>query len=220
MNKRVHIVPSILSADFAYLGDAVREAEEAGADAIHLDVMDGHFVPNLTIGPMVVAAVRKVTRLPLDVHLMIDTPSNFVELFARAGADMLTVQVEAAVHLHRVLQQIRDLGVQAGVALNPATPESSLHYVLHMVDLVLVMTVNPGFGGQAFLPEVLPKISAVRRMVDGTGRAVRVSVDGGINVDTAPLVVAEGADHLVAGSAIYAAPEGVAAAIRALRAVV
>jgi ribulose-phosphate 3-epimerase len=220
MNTHVHIVPSILSADFAHLGAAVKEAEEAGADAIHLDVMDGHFVPNLTIGPMVVAAVRKVTRLPLDVHLMIDTPASFVELFAKAGADILTVQVEAAVHLHRVLQQIRDLGVQAGVALNPATPESALRYVLHMVDLVLVMTVNPGFGGQDFLPEVLPKIAAVRGMLDDTGRVARLSVDGGINVETAPLVVAEGADHLVAGSAIFAAPEGVAAAISALRAVV
>lgn len=216
----VYIAPSILSANFAYLGDVVKEAELAGADVIHLDVMDGHFVPNLTIGPMVVAAVRKVTDLPLDVHLMIDEPARYVVQFAQAGADFLTVHPEATRHFHRVLQQIRDLGVGAGVALSPATSESVLQYVLDMVDLVLVMTVNPGFGGQAFLPEMLPKIARVRRMLDATGSAARLSVDGGINVETAPLVVAQGADHLVAGSAVFAVPEGVAAAIGALRAVI
>lgn len=220
MNKSIHIVPSILSADFAYLGDAVREAETAGADAIHLDVMDGHYVPNLTIGPMVVAAVRKVTKLPLDVHLMIDAPERYVEAFAKAGADFVTVHPEATVHLHRVLQQLRASGVRAGIALNPATSESVLDYVLHLVDLVLVMTVNPGFGGQAFLPEMLPKIAAIRHMLDASGNSAYLSVDGGISVQTAPLVVEKGANHLIAGSAIFAAPDGVASAISALRAVV
>jgi len=217
MGKSIRIAPSILSADFARLGAAVKMAEEAGADVIHVDVMDGHFVPNLTIGPPVVAALRKVTHLPLDVHLMVETPGRFVEAFARAGANVLTVHPEATVHLHRVLQQIRDLGVQAGVSFNPATSESTLRYVVGMVDLVLVMTVNPGFGGQDFLPEMLPKIAAVRGILDAAGSAAWLSVDGGINVETAPLVVAHGADHLVAGSAIFAAPEGVTAAISALR---
>ncbi len=220
MDRCVRIAPSILSADFAYLGTAVEMAEAAGADVIHVDVMDGHFVPNITIGPLVVAALRKVTQLPLDVHLMIKNPERYVESFAQAGADVLTVHPEATPHLHRVLQQIRDLGVQAGVALNPATSEQSLRYVAHMLDLVLVMTVNPGFGGQDFLPEMLPKIAAVRGILDMAGRRAWLSVDGGINITTAPLVVAQGADHLVAGSAIFAAPEGVAAAIRALRGVV
>jgi len=220
MDRCVRIAPSILSADFAYLGTAVEMAEAAGADVIHVDVMDGHFVPNITIGPMVVAALRKVTQLPLDVHLMIENPERYVEPFAQAGADVLTVHPEATPHLHRVLQQIRDLGVQAGVALNPATSEQSLRFVAHMLDLVLVMTVNPGFGGQDFLPEMLPKIAAVRGILDMAGRGAWLSVDGGINITTAPLVVAQGADHLVAGSAIFAAPEGVAAAIRALRGVV
>jgi ribulose-phosphate 3-epimerase len=220
MDRCVRIAPSILSADFAYLGAAVEMAEAAGADVIHVDVMDGHFVPNITIGPMVVAALRKVTKLPLDVHLMIENPERYVESFTQAGADILTVHPEATPHLHRVLQQICDLGVRAGVALNPATSEMSLRYVAHMLDLVLVMTVNPGFGGQDFLPEMLPKITAVRSILDAAGRGAWLSVDGGINVTTAPLVVAQGADHLVAGSAIFAAPEGVAAAIRALRGVV
>jgi ribulose-phosphate 3-epimerase len=217
MNKNVRIAPSILSADFAHLGAAIEMAEAAGADVIHVDVMDGRFVPNMTIGPPVVAALRKVTKLPLDVHLMIDTPERYVEAFAQAGADVLTVHPEATVHLHQVLRQICDLGVQAGVSLNPATPESVLRYVVGMVDLVLVMTVNPGFGGQDFLPEMLPKIAAVRSILDAAGSAAWLSVDGGINVETAPLVVAYGADHLVAGSAIFTVPEGVAAAISALR---
>lgn len=217
MNRYVRIAPSILSADFACLGAAIDMAEEAGADVIHVDVMDGHFVPNMTIGPPVVAALRKVTRLPLDVHLMIETPERYVEAFAQAGADILTVHPEATAHLHQVLRQIRGMGVQAGVSLNPATLESALHYVLGMVDLVLVMTVNPGFGGQDFLPEMLPKITAVRALLDAAGSTAWLSVDGGINAETAPVVVAHGADHLVAGSAIFAAAEGVAAAIRTLR---
>lgn len=217
MNRTIRIAPSILSADFACLGAAIKMAEEAGADVIHVDVMDGHFVPNMTIGPPVVAALRKATRLPLDVHLMIETPERYVEAFAQAGADILTVHPEATAHLHQVLRQIRGLGVQAGVSLNPATSESALHYVLGMVDLVLVMTVNPGFGGQDFLPEMLPKIAAVRSLLDAAGSPAWLSVDGGINAETAPVVVAHGADHLVAGSAIFAAGEGVAEAIRHLR---
>ena len=217
MNRYVRIAPSILSADFACLGAAIDMAEEAGADVIHVDVMDGHFVPNMTIGPPVVAALRQATRLPLDVHLMIETPERYVDAFAQAGADILTVHPEATAHLHQVLRQIRGMGVQAGVSLNPATLESALHYVLGMVDLVLVMTVNPGFGGQDFLPEMLPKITAVRALLDAAGSTAWLSVDGGINAETAPVVVAHGADHLVAGSAIFAAAEGVAAAIRTLR---
>lgn len=217
MERYVRIAPSILSADFAYLGAAIKMAEAAGADVIHVDVMDGHFVPNMTIGPPVVAALRKVTPLPLDVHLMVETPERYIEAFARAGADILTVHPEATVHLHQVLRQIRDLGVQAGVSLNPATSESVLRYVVGLVDLVLVMTVNPGFGGQDFLPEMLPKIAAVRSLLDVAGSAAWLSVDGGINVETGPLVVAYGANHLVVGSAIFAAPEGVAAAVSALR---
>ena len=213
----VRIAPSILSADFAHLGEQVREAENAGADVIHVDVMDGHFVPNITVGPLVVAAVRTVTSLPLDVHLMIENPERYVSAFAKAGADILTVHPEATPHLHRVLQQIHSLGVRAGVALNPATPESVLQYVLSDLDLVLLMTVNPGFGGQKLIPEVLAKMRAVREML-GRGRpSAWLSVDGGIDAVTAPQAVAHGADTLVAGSAIYSAPEGVAAAILALR---
>ena len=217
MDRYVRIAPSILSADFAYLGAAVEMTEAAGADVIHVDVMDGHFVPNMTIGPPVVAALRKVTRLPLDVHLMVEAPERCVEAFAKAGADILTVHPEATVHLHQVLRQIHELGVQAGVSLNPATSESILRYVVGLVDLVLVMTVTPGFGGQDFLPEMLPKIAAVRGILDSAGSAAWLSVDGGINVETAPLVVSHGANHLVAGSAIFAAPEGIAAAVSAIR---
>ena len=220
MGRHIYIAPSILSANFAYLGDAVKEAESAGADVIHVDVMDGHFVPNITIGPMVVAALRKATNLPLDVHLMIEQPELYVEAFAKAGADFVTVHPEATKHFHRVLQQIQDLDIGVGVALSPGTSESVLYYVLSKVDLVLVMTVNPGFGGQAFLPETLPKIAVVRQMLDAIGSGARLSVDGGINVTTAPLVVDAGADHLVAGSAVFGAPEGVAVAINNLRAVV
>jgi len=213
----VRIAPSILSADFARLGKQVREAEDAGADVIHVDVMDGHFVPNITIGPLVVSAVRRVTTLPLDVHLMIERPERYVSAFADAGADLLTVHPEATPHLHRVLQQIHDLGLRAGVALNPATSESLLRYVLQDVDLVLLMTVNPGFGGQSLIPEVLVKMRAVREMLDAVGSAAWVSVDGGINAATAARAVAHGADTLVAGSAVYASAEGVAAAIHGLR---
>lgn len=217
MGPTVRIAPSILSADFTRLGDQVREAADAGADVIHVDVMDGAFVPNITIGPLVVAAVRRVTSLPLDVHLMVDRPERYVTAFAEAGADILTVHPEATVHLHRTLQQIRDLGIRAGVSLNPSTPESALEYVLSLTDLVLVMTVNPGFGGQKLIPEVIAKIVRVRALLDQGAPDVWLSVDGGIDPQTAPQVVAAGADTLVAGSAIYAAPAGIAAAIRALR---
>jgi ribulose-phosphate 3-epimerase len=212
----VRIAPSILSADFARLGDEVRAIEAAGADSVHVDVMDGRFVPNLTIGPPVVAALRKVTKLPLDVHLMIVEPEKLIDAFAAAGADIITVHAEACVHLHRVLQQIRGLKKKAGVSINPHTSEDALRYVMGEVDLVLVMSVNPGFGGQSFIEGVLPKIAALRAMIDATGRAIDLEVDGGIKPGTAARVCAVGADVLVAGSAVFAMPP-YADAIGALR---
>jgi ribulose-phosphate 3-epimerase len=220
MVRQIYLAPSILSADFSALGVAVQEAEAAGADLIHVDVMDGLFVPNLTVGPLVVEALRRVTRLPLDVHLMIERPERYVEVFARAGATRLTVHPEASIHLHRTLQQIHALGLKAGVALNPATSEELLRYVLPALDEVLVMTVNPGFGGQNFIPEMLPKIRRVRRMLDEAGSAAALAVDGGINQETAPLVVAAGADTLVAGFAIFGATAGVTQSLARLREVV
>lgn len=213
----VKIAPSILSADFARLGEQVAEAEAAGADYIHVDVMDGHFVPNITVGPLVVEAVRRTTRLPLDVHLMIEAPERYIARFAKAGADILTVHVEACPHLHRVVQQIKGLGVQAGVSLNPATPLGSLEEILGDVDLVLVMTVNPGFGGQEFIAGMLSKIRRLRRRLDERGLKCELEVDGGINAETAPEVVAAGANVLVAGQAIFGAEEGVAEAMRRIR---
>jgi len=217
MGNRIKIAPSILSADFTRLGEQVRAAQEAGADVIHVDVMDGHFVPNITMGPLIVRAVRRVTTLPIDVHLMIENPIDYVDAFAEAGADILTVHPEALFHLHRALQHIRGLGVRAGAALNPHTPEDILRYVVPYLDLVLVMTVNPGFGGQSLIPETLEKVTAVRRMLDEAGSRAWLSVDGGIDPATAPDAVAHGADTLVAGSAVFGASEGVAAAIRAMR---
>ncbi len=213
----VRIAPSILAADFAYLAEAVAEAEAAGADAIHVDVMDGRFVPNITVGPPVVAALRRVTPLPLDVHLMIVEPERYVERFVEAGADTVTVQAEACLHLHRVLQTIRGLGARAGVALNPATPPVAISQVLGDLDLVLVMTVNPGFGGQAFIEAMLPKVAQVRRMLDEAGSPAVLEVDGGISPQTAVGVVAAGARMLVAGEAIYGSEEGVVRAVQALR---
>ena len=213
----VKIAPSILSADFARLGEQVAEAEAAGADYIHVDVMDGHFVPNITVGPLVVEAVRRATRLPLDVHLMIEDPERYIARFAKAGADILTVHVEACPHLHRVVQQIKGLGVKAGVSLNPATPLGSLEEILEHVDLVLLMTVNPGFGGQEFIAGMLSKIRRLRRRLDERGLSCELEVDGGINAETAPQAVAAGADVLVAGEAIFGAQEGVAEAIRRIR---
>ncbi len=217
----VRIAPSILSADFARLGEEVRAVEAAGADWIHVDVMDGRFVPNLTIGPPVVAALRKSTAKPLDVHLMIVEPDRYLEDFASAGADGITVHAEACVHLHRTLQSIRSLGKRAGVALNPHTGEECLRYVMEQVDLVLVMSVSPGFGGQSFIPAVLPKIERIRAMIDASGRAIDLEVDGGIKQGTAAQVWAAGADALVAGSAVFSSREAAfphyGPAIRTLR---
>lgn len=212
------IAPSILSADFARLGDDVRAAEEAGADWIHVDVMDGHFVPNLTIGPPVVRAVRPVTSLPLDVHLMIEQPERHLAAFAAAGADRLTVHVETCPHLHRTIQQIKELGVRAGVALNPATPLVSLEEILPELDLVLVMSVNPGFGGQAYIPSSTAKIARARAMLDAIGSEAELEVDGGINPATVAEVTRAGATVLVAGSAIFNEQASVADNIRRLRA--
>ena len=199
------IAPSILSADFGALGEDIARVEGAGADLLHVDVMDGRFVPNITIGPMVVAAIRKRTRLPLDVHLMIVEPERYLADFARAGADSLTVHAEACPHLARTLAQIRELGVRAGVALNPATPPDVIEYVLDDLDLVLVMSVNPGFGGQTFIPSAYAKIRQVRTML-GT-RPVEVSVDGGVKVEHVRRLAQHGASRLVAGSAIFEAPD-------------
>ena len=203
MQQPLRIAPSILSADFARLGEEVRAIEAAGADYVHVDVMDGHFVPNLTIGPMVVKAIRPHTRLPLDVHLMISPVDPFLDAFAEAGADILTVHPEAGPHVHRSVQRIKALGKKAGVSLNPATPAKMLDYLLDDVDLVLVMSVNPGFGGQSFIASQLRKIEAIRKAIDKTGRTIDLEVDGGIDAATARLAAAAGADVLVAGTATF-----------------
>jgi ribulose-phosphate 3-epimerase len=211
------LAPSILSADFGRLGEAIRDCEAAGADWIHLDVMDGHFVPNITLGPVVVEAARRATRLPLDVHLMIEAPERFLADFARAGADTLTVHVEACPHLHRTVQQIRELGKRAGVAVNPATPAAALGEVLGDVDLVLVMTVNPGFSGQKFIDGMLPKVSQVREALDRRGLTADLEVDGGIDVETAPLAARAGATAFAAASAVFKSGRPIDASIAALR---
>lgn len=213
----IRLAPSILSADFSRLGQQVAEAEAAGGDIVHIDIMDGHFVPNITVGPTVVSALRRSTSLPLYVHLMIERPEAFIEEFAAAGADLLTVHVEATPHLHRLVECVRSLGKGIGVSLNPATPVCALDEIISYVDLVLVMTVNPGFGGQAFIPSMLDKIARVRAMVDRRSLACDIEVDGGINRETIGQVVAAGANVLVAGAAIFEAPEGIANAIRSLR---
>lgn len=205
------IAPSILSADFGILRDEVRAVEAARADWIHVDVMDGRFVPNITIGPLVVRAVRAATKLPLDVHLMIVEPERYVAEFAKAGADRISVHVEASPHLHRTLQQIRAAGAKAGVVLNPHTSEEQIRHVLPDLDLVLVMSVNPGFGGQSFIPSALPKIAALRQMIDRAGLPVEIEVDGGISKATSRSVIDAGASVLVAGSAVFDAAKGPAA---------
>ncbi len=213
----IKLAPSILAADFARLGEQVAAADKAGADRIHIDVMDGHFVPNLTMGPIVVQALRPITRLPLETHLMIEEPDLFLEAFAEAGADTILVHQEGAANLHRTVQHIKVLGKRAGVVLNPATPAVMLDAILSEVDLVLVMTVNPGFGGQEFIHTTLAKIRQVRQMIDRVRPACELEVDGGIEPHTAPLAVEAGARVLVAGSAIFHDPQGVAAGMERLR---
>jgi ribulose-phosphate 3-epimerase len=218
MQQPVRIAPSILSADFSRLGDEVEAVTKAGADSIHVDVMDGHFVPNLTIGPLVVRALRKHSPLPFDVHLMIAPADPFIPDFAAAGADIITVHAEAGPHLHRSLELIKHHGKKAGVALNPATPIEAIEHVLEIVDLVLVMSVDPGFGGQSFIASVTGKLRALRARIDALGRAIDLEIDGGINPETARLAVAAGADVLVAGTATFeGGPAAYAGNIRRLR---
>ncbi|MSQ25389.1 MAG: ribulose-phosphate 3-epimerase [Dehalococcoidia bacterium] len=213
----IKLAPSILSADFARLGEQAAAAERAGADYLHVDVMDGHFVPNLTIGPIVVKALRPHVKIPLDVHLMVTNPDAVAPEFAAAGADIITIHAEATHHLHRSVQAIKALGVKAGVSINPSTSLSAIEEMLPYLDLILVMTVNPGFGGQTFIQSVLPKIARLRRMLDDGGYPAELEVDGGVNAQTAPAVVQAGSRVLVAGSAIYNAKESVADAIARLR---
>jgi ribulose-phosphate 3-epimerase len=214
----IKIVPSILSADFTRLGEEVQAVEAAGADRVQVDVMDGRFVPNITFGAMAIACLRPLTQLPIEAHLMVEPPEDFIEPFARAGADMIIVHQEATPHLHRAIQQIHSLGKKAGVAMNPATPAITISEVLGIVEMVLVMTVNPGFGGQEFIPQTLGKIQQVRNAIRQRGLNCEIEVDGGINVETVPLVVEAGADVLVAGSSVYGEKDGVGPAIQRLRA--
>jgi ribulose-phosphate 3-epimerase len=218
MSTQVKIAPSILSADFTRLGEQIAQAEAGGADYIHIDVMDGRFVPNITVGPLVVKAARRATSLPLDVHLMIVEPEHYLEQFARAGANILTVHVETCPHLHRTIQQIHELGCRAGVTLNPATPLWTIEEIVPDVDLLLVMTVNSGFGGQTFIERMLGKIEQARALLDKSKPSVELEVDGGINPETSQAVVNAGACVLVAGSAIFAASQGIAGAIQEIRA--
>ncbi len=215
--RKVKIAPSILAADFGRLGEQVREAEAAGADYIHFDVIDGHFAPNLTMGPVVLQAVRAATRLPINAHFMMFDAERLIPEFIKAGADQIIVHQEACMHLDSTLRQAHDLGARAGIALNPSTPLSTLEEALAYTDLLLILTVNPGFAGQAFIPETLSKIARARKLIDGSGRAIELIVDGGVNVSTAAQVVRAGADVLVAGSAVFNRKESVADAMRRLR---
>jgi ribulose-phosphate 3-epimerase len=215
--KTAVLAPSILSADFTRLGEQVAACQQAGADWIHVDVMDGHFVPNLTFGPLILQACRRATDLPLDVHLMVEKPEPMLEAFAQAGASRLTVHVETCPHLHRTLEQIRELGVLPGVTLNPATPASALKEILPLVDLVLVMTVNPGFGGQEFIEASLGKIAEIRQMLDEAGLTAWLEVDGGVSVETLPRLRAAGADAFVAGNSVFNHRNGIQAGVGALR---
>jgi ribulose-phosphate 3-epimerase len=213
----IKLAPSILSADFARLGEQIDEVVKAGADYIHVDVMDGHFVPNITIGAPVVAAIRRVTSLPLDVHLMIEHPERYISDFFNAGADIITVHVEASPHLYSMIHAIKEMGVKAGVSLNPATPLSTIDEIIHHVDLVLIMSVNPGFGGQDFIPQTLPRIANMRKILDDRRPSVELEVDGGINAGNAPDIVKAGADILVAGNSVFRAKEGISKAMQRLR---
>ncbi len=217
MTPRCILSASILSADFTRLGEQIAEAEKGGTDWIHVDVMDGHFVPNLTMGPFIVEACRRATKLPLDVHMMVETPESLLEDFARAGATTLSVHVETCPNLHRTLQCIRELGCKAGVVINPGTPVSLIEPVLHMVDLILVLSVNPGYSGQTFLPEVLPKFTRLRQDLENINPEVHLEIDGGINSETLPLALQAGANVFVAAHAIFDNPSGIAAGIKQLR---
>jgi ribulose-phosphate 3-epimerase len=219
MYRTIKVAPSILSADFARLGEEIKAVQAAGADLIHVDVMDGHFVPNITIGPLIVEAARRSTDLPLDVHLMITNPELYIADFAKAGANTITVHVEAALHLNRLVQSIKEhQGVKAGVSLNPATPLSSLDYILPDLDMVLIMSVNPGFGGQSFIPSALDKIRQLRKRIDGMGLKIEIEVDGGVKSENAAQIADAGADILVAGSAVFGSKD-YRAAIRGIRGV-
>lgn len=202
----IKIAPSILSADFANMGQAVKFMDECGADYIHCDVMDGTFVPNITFGPAMIKAIRKYTEIPFDVHLMVDKPERYIDDFVNAGADILTVHAEATTHIQRTLQQIRSKGIKSGLVLNPATPLSYVEYVLDSVDLILLMSVNPGFGGQKFIPAVLPKIKQLRQMIDNSGYDIELEVDGGINTENIDAVLEAGANVIVAGNTVFTAP--------------
>jgi ribulose-phosphate 3-epimerase len=215
-NQKIKLAPSILAADFARLGEQVAAAEKAGADRIHVDVMDGHFVPNISIGVPIVQSLRPITRLPLETHLMIEQPDHMLDAFAAAGSDTLIVHWEGNSNLHRTIQHIKSLGKRAGVAINPATPADVVDVILTDVDLVLVMTVNPGFGGQSFIHATLPKIRKVREMIDRTNAAIELEIDGGVDATTAPLGVQAGANVLVAGSAVFGHPAGIAAGMSAI----
>jgi ribulose-phosphate 3-epimerase len=213
----IKLAPSILSADFARLGEQIGEAARAGADYIHIDVMDGHFVPNITIGAQVVAAIHPLTSLPLDVHLMIERPERYISDFVKAGADIITVHVEASPHCKSTIKAIKELGARAGVSLNPATPLSAADEFIHDIDLVLIMSVNPGFGGQPFITETLPRIEKMRKMIDNRRPGIELEVDGGINAENAPEIVEAGADVLVAGNSIFRAEDGISGAMQRLR---